>query len=259
VTAATTEIASVAEALAALGVTAETLSQAQRDELDANGFLVLPGLVDADRLAAMRERTTELQRLEGSSAGYEVPSQQGVTLLGDLFNKGEVFEAMFVEPVVLAAAHHVVGNLRVNSLNFRAALPGQGHQGLHPDYHRAVEPGDYHICNSMWMLDDFTEENGATRAVPGSHRWSKLPSDVLDDVTAPHPDEVLLTGTAGTVVIFNSHVWHGGTLNRTDQPRRGMTLSYIRRDEPQQLDQAEYVRKRVYDRLTPAARFLLDV
>ena len=258
-TAATTEIASVAEALAALGVTDATLSRAQRDELDANGFLALPGLVDADRLAIMRERTTELQRLEGSSAGYEVPGQQGVTLLGDLFNKGKVFEEMFVEPVVLAAAHHVVGNLRVNSLNFRAALPGQGHQGLHPDYHRAVEPGDYHICNSMWMLDDFTEENGATRAVPGSHRWAKLPSDVLDDVTAPHPDEVLLTGTAGTVVIFNSHVWHGGTLNRTDQPRRGMTLSYIRRDEPQQLDQAEYVRKRVYDRLSPAARFLLDV
>ena len=49
----------------------------------------------------------------------------------------------------------------------------------------------YWVCNTVWMLDDFTPENGATRMVPGSHRWGTRPQDVLADTAAPHPDEML--------------------------------------------------------------------
>jgi ectoine hydroxylase-related dioxygenase (phytanoyl-CoA dioxygenase family) len=111
----------------------------------------------------------------------------------------------------------------------------------------------------MWCLDDFTELNGATRCVPGSHRSGRSPADDLGDPTKDHPDQILLTAPAGSVIIFNAHLWHGATLNTTDQRRRGMTMSYARRDEPQQLDQKAYIRKAVYDRLSPAARYLLDV
>jgi len=61
------------------------------------------------------------------------------------------------------------------------------------------------------------------------------------------------------VVIFNAHLWHGGTLNSTTARRRGMTMSFVLRDEPQQLDQRAYVRKAVYDKLSQAQRYLLDV
>jgi hypothetical protein len=57
------------------------------------------------------------------------------------------------------------------------------------------------------LLDDFTRENGATRYVPGSHRWGKLPQDVLADPSAPHSDEKLIIGRAGTVVVINVHLW----------------------------------------------------
>ena len=80
---------------------------------------------------------------------------------------------------------------------------------------RIPDEKGYWVCNTVWMLDDFTPENGATRMVPGSHRWGRRPQDVLDDPMAPHPDEVLLTGKAGSVAVMNAHMWHGGTANRT--------------------------------------------
>jgi hypothetical protein len=247
------------EALADLGVTDDTLTPEQKRQLDDDGFLPLVGLMPPELLAQLRARTDELLELEGAQAGHETPQGGGVRALADLINKGEVFERVMLEPKVLAAAHQVLGDFRVNSLNYRASLPGQGHQGLHGDWKGAVPPGEYHILNSMWMLDDFTEANGATRAVPGSHRSGRWPTDDLADPADPHPRQVYLTAPAGSVVIFNSHVWHGGTLNRTQGLRRGMTMSYCRRDEPQQLEQAAHIRKAVYDRLSPAARYLLDV
>lgn len=246
--------------LEALGATpAKALTPEQLARLDADGYLNLGRLLDDEALDVLRTRTDELQRLEGGAAGIEAGQQVGATMVADLFNKGAMFLPLFTQPQVLAAAAHVVGELRVNSLNMRSALPGQGNQALHPDWPSAVKDGDFHICNSMWMLDDFTEANGATRVVPGSHRWERMPSDDLEDLLAPHPDQVLVEAPAGTVVIFNSHLWHGGTLNSTDQPRRGLTLSYVRRDEPQQTDQREHIRKLVWDRLSPEERYLLDV
>jgi hypothetical protein len=252
---------STPEAMAQLGVTEETLTAEQREHLDTHGYLPLINHMPDGMLEELRARTDELLALEGQKAGHETPQGPGVTALADLINKGEVFERLFTDPTVVAAAWHVLGdNVRVNSLNYRASLPGEGHQGLHGDWPGAVADGDFHILNSMWILDDFTDDNGATRAVPGSHRSGRAPADDLDgDPKRDHPDQVLLTAPAGSVVIFNAHVWHGGTQNRTDRPRRGMTMSYRRRDEPQQLDQAAYLRKAVWDRLSPAARYLLGV
>lgn len=249
------------EAMAQLGVTGAALTAEQRDHLDTQGYLPLIGHMTDEMLAQLRARTDELLTLEGRSAGHETPQGPGVTALADLLNKGEVFERVFTDPTVVAAAWHVLGdNFRVNSLNYRAARPGEGHQGLHADWSSAVPDGDFHILNSMWVLDDFTADNGATRVVPGSHRSGRSAGDELDqDPTRDHPDQLLMTAPAGSVVIFNAHVWHGGTQNRTQRPRRGMTMSYRRRDEPQQLDQAAHVRKSVYDRLSPAARYLLGV
>jgi ectoine hydroxylase-related dioxygenase (phytanoyl-CoA dioxygenase family) len=254
----TSKVHTLDDALTALGAIG-ALTAAQTDLLDTNGFLVLPDVFDAARLTALRTRIAELQRLEGPSAGHEVSRRHGAPMLANLINKGEVFESVFTEPRILAGAHQVVGDFRVNSLNFRAAAPGTGHQNLHSDWGDPVAHGDYRLCNSIWLLDDFTSDNGATRAVPGSHRWDRRITDDLADPADAHPDEELLLGSAGTVVIFNGHLWHGGTRNRTGHPRRGMTMSFCRRDVPQQLDQAAHVRAAVHDRLSPAARFVLDV
>jgi ectoine hydroxylase-related dioxygenase (phytanoyl-CoA dioxygenase family) len=115
------------------------------------------------------------------------------------------------------------------------------------------------VCISSWLLHDYTAGNGATRVVPGSHRSGKSPRDVMPDVRGAHPSEVLLLAPAGTVVVFNSHLWHGGSLNSTARPRRALHSYFTRRGNPQQLDQKKYVRPETLSRLTPAARFILDV
>jgi hypothetical protein len=237
--------------LADLGVRTDVLTDRAYAELDANGYVALPGVIEGQWLDAIRTRLDELYR-DGHQQGHGAD-------LTDLVNRGEMFEQMLREPRVLAGAQHVLGEFRVNSLNARASRPGEGAQHLHSDCGNVRPDGTYKICNSIWLIDDFTEHSGATRVVPGTHRSGQLPADVMDDVFAPHPDEVLLTAPAGTVIVFNAHVWHSGTRNRTDAPRRGITLSFCRRDEPQQLDQARHLQPAVRDRLSPAERYLLDV
>lgn len=247
------------EALAALGVTEQTLSPAEKEHLDQNGYLPLPNILSAELVARINTRMDELIALEGAEAGKEVHQEAGTTRLSDLVNKDPVFEICFTHPRVLAAIAHVLGDdLRLSSLNYRAALPGFGHQGLHADWGGAVPPGEYSVCNSVWLLDDFTALNGATRVVPGSNRSGTSPKDVMADPVQPHPDEVLLTAPAGTVVIFNAHTWHGGTLNRTDKPRRSITAYYCRREVAPFTDQRKHMRPETRAKLSEAALVLLD-
>ena len=247
-------------ALRDLGVADDTLTAAEAERLDRDGFLPLEGILSAEQVAAFNAKLAELTAAEGGQAGVEVHQERGTDRLADLVNKDPMFEICVSHPRILAAMRHVLGDsFRLYSLNARAALPGQGHQGLHADYGVPVAAGEYLVCNSIWLLDDFTAENGATRTVPGTHRSGKLPGDVMPDPTAAHPDEVLLQAPAGTVVIFNSHLWHGGTQNRTDRPRRAMHSCFASRDLPQQLDQQAYVRVNTFARLSEAQRYLLDV
>jgi ectoine hydroxylase-related dioxygenase (phytanoyl-CoA dioxygenase family) len=140
-------------------------------------------------------------------------------------------------PRVLATIAHVPGDFTLSSLNSWAALPGHGHQRLHADWGEAVSPGNYRECNSIWLIDDFTQFNSATRVVPGSHRSGRLPREVMANPTGPHPSAVTILASAGTVVIFNSHLWHGGTRNVTGRPRRALHSYFCRRGLKQQLDQ----------------------
>ena len=250
----------ITEALHALGVRDDTLSPDEKQQLDQDGFLTLPGILSPAQVDALRARTRALSLQEGEEAGKEVHQEAGADRLSDLVNKDPLFEICFTHPRVLAAVAHVLtGDLKLSSLNSRAALPGEGLQGLHSDGDLPTVPGLYDVCNTIWLLDDFTPKNGPTRLVPGTHLTGKLPSDVMADPAVPHPDEVLLLAPAGTVAVFNSHVWHGGTRNGGDRPRRALHSFFTRRSLPQQLDQRRYLRPETAARLGEPARTILDV
>lgn len=253
--------AQMATMLAALGVTDETLGAQARVELDQQGFTVFNDLIDADWLAALRAAFEQITADEGEDAGKEVNQMDGVRRLADLVNKGEVFDGIYTHPLVLAAARYVIGRpFKLHSLNGHDPLPGHGQQALHPDW--GGPRSDLHVnhvMNSLWILDDFGPENGATRLVPGSHLWPGHPRDQLSDLKAPHPQEIYVTASAGSLLVFNSHAWHGSTTNHSRRTRRVFHCAFIAREHPQQTEQRQYLRPETAARLSPAARYLLDV
>jgi hypothetical protein len=232
------------------------LSVSQRRQLDEEGWLALPGLMSPELLGTLRRRVEELFEEEGAAAGSEFKMEPGARRLANLVNKGRVFEEVILTPVVLQCMAQILGpRLKLSSLNVRSAEPGDGKgQPLHADSGAIADDRGYWVANSVWMLDDFTPENGATRFVPGSHRWGRVPEP---DFYGPHPEERLVTGEAGTVVVMNAHMWHGGTPNRTAAPRRAMHVYYTRWDKPQQQYQKKLLDAGVQARLSGAAREIL--
>jgi ectoine hydroxylase-related dioxygenase (phytanoyl-CoA dioxygenase family) len=236
------------------------MTSAQRRQLDDIGYLVLPDFMSPGLLEILRRRTEELYEEEGENAGSEFRKEEGSRRLANLVAKGEVFERIIAMPDILEYVEAVIGpDFKLSSLNARSANPQSpdSQQPLHADMGAIADERGFWVCNTLWMLDDLTPENGALRAVPGSHRWRKLPQTELSDLRATHPEEVLVTGRAGTVVVVNAHMWHGGTANRTDNHRRAVHGFYVRSDKPQQQYQKALIPAPLQRRFSGSLRRIL--
>ena len=251
-----------------LKVHEDTLTPEEKLFLNESGYLNLGKLLSDHQVSKVNEAIKMLFEKEGENAGSELldskyikhPKEAGADRLADLVNKGEVFDIFYTHPRVLAGIAHVLGQkFKLSSLNYRSAKPGMGLQKLHVDWHEAVVPDQYKVCNSIWLLDDFSKENGATRIVPGTHLSGDLPQDKLLNQEAPHADEVIIEAPAGSVFIFNSHAWHGGTANRTAKDRRSIHSYFCEATQPQQVDQSRYIKEETLRRLSPAAVKILGI
>ncbi len=232
------------------------LTESDRRRLDLQGYLVIPGLMPPEQLEALRRRVDELFIQEGVNAGGEFKQEPGARRLANLVNKGRIFEEVILTPRVLDCMAHVLGpRFKLSSVNVRSTDPHSGaDQPLHADSGAIADDSGYIVCNSVWMLDDFTTENGATRFVAGSHLWRRLPEPGFYH---PHPKQQLVLGKAGDVVVMNAHMWHGGTANRTGAPRRAMHVFYTRTDQPQQQYQKRWLSPDLQARLAHDARRIL--
>jgi len=237
------------------------MTAAQRNELDQNGYVVLPSFMTPSVFAALRQRIAELFAAEGDQAGSEFKPEPQTRRLANCLDKGDIFFECMSHPELLEGIGAVIGpDYKLSSVNVRSVDPlSDLSQPLHCDMGALPDERGNWVCNSIWILDDFTHENGATRCVPGTHRYGRLPQEVLADPAASHPDEVLVTAPAGSLVIMNSHLWHGGTANRTPRPRCAMHGFFCRRDKPQQQYQKRLLRPEVQAVLTPEQRWLLAI
>lgn len=228
-------------------------------QLDEQGCVVLHGAMGPALLSALRARILALFDEEGDQAGHEFKQEANARRLANLVDKGEVFARAVALAGVLEGVRHVLGaDIKLSSLNARSADPHSNDgQPLHVDMGAIADARGFWVCNTVWMLDDFTPDNGATRMVPGSHRWGTRPQDVLADPMAPHPDERLVLGKAGSIAVMNAHLWHGGTANRTAAPRLAMHAFYCRRDKPQQQYQKRLLRPDTQAGLDAGLRDLL--
>jgi hypothetical protein len=234
------------------------IPEEHRRALAEVGFVKLDGVIDPPLRARVVERLEALFAGEGEDAGREFKQEPGARRLANLVDKDPLFGDCMARPDLLAYVAEVLGErFKLSSLNARSANPGNGlDQPLHADGGSVPDAQGAWVCNLLWMLDDFRTDNGALRAVPGTHRAGKLPADALADPLARHPQEVVITGRAGDVLVMNAHLWHGGLANRTTQPRRALHAYFCRWDKPQQQYQRRLLRPEVQVRLTPAQRAL---
>ena len=241
------------------GAAAAKIEDHDLRQLDELGWICLPGVMDERFLEEVRTQVERLWEEEGENAGSEFRKEPGARRLANLVDKGEVFERVVSHPLVLEAVKHVLGDdFKLSSLNARSTDPWWAEcQPLHCDAGAVADDSGFWVCNTIWLLDDFTPANGATRIVPGSQHWRKLPQEALEDPQATHPGEILVLGKAGSVVVMNTHAWHGGTANRTGQPRRALHAFYTRGDKPQQQYQKALLRPQTQAHLAPELRRIL--
>jgi ectoine hydroxylase-related dioxygenase (phytanoyl-CoA dioxygenase family) len=178
-----------------------------------------------DQLRAAFEDAVAGQRqfTGGKESGTRHPS--------DLINRSQAFHGIFTQPKVLAAIHYILRrSFRLSQFSGRDPLPGYGQQGLHADWmHRASNEPAY-VVTAIWMLDDFRKDNGATRVVPGTHRLPGQVPKAMADPSAHHPDELIVAGQAGSVLLFNGHLWHSGTRNDSRGSRRALQSVFWARE-----------------------------
>jgi ectoine hydroxylase-related dioxygenase (phytanoyl-CoA dioxygenase family) len=240
-----------------------TLTEAQRQQLNENGFTILPRVLSNEQLAALNARLEELWLEEGDQAGHEVIVEPGVRRLANLINKGEIFRPLFTNLLLLEAIEIVLGpKFRLGSLNARAIPP---HTDPKMPWHADTDYGGkpdikgFYSLTVIWMLDDFTAANGGTHIVPGSHRSNAVPKETMDDIYAPHPDELIVEGQAGDVLVMNGHCWHTGGANTTTAQRRALLGHYNRADHRQQTNQQVMLSPQVQAQMNPLEREILGL
>jgi ectoine hydroxylase-related dioxygenase (phytanoyl-CoA dioxygenase family) len=215
------------ELLRSLGASEDRLTQTETAALDRDGYVVLPGLLSADQIANARAALDSLI----AQARLDPTWHAGGTLhLNDLVNK-PAFDPVWKSDRLLSAIVHVIGyDLRIGSVAYRAPQPGYGAQALHADFMQGYR-GEYQVATAIVALVDFTETNGATRIIPGSH----LPgaeATVPSDADTPHPKQRLVTCSAGSAIAFNGHLLHSGTRNSSQDTRHALQLTFARRTAP---------------------------
>jgi len=207
------------------------VARVQRD-----GYTLVENAVELELCDAL---ATELLRLEselGVKPAQNIFEGTRTVRIYNLLARGKVFERVPVHDGVLPIIERVLDRgCLVSSLSSIAIGPSETAQPLHADDQLIPLPRPHVpiIVNSMWAITDFTEENGATRFVPGSHLWPEAPPLGTTQPTLP------AVMRRGSVLVYNGSLWHGGGRNRTDARRVGIAMNYcagwMRQQENQQL------------------------
>jgi ectoine hydroxylase-related dioxygenase (phytanoyl-CoA dioxygenase family) len=190
-------------------------------DLAEHGYCIIADALTPTQLAELRERLMEQAAGEDAS-GRGFHDGGGVNQrLWLLVNKGKVFRDLVLHGVVNEFMGHLLGpDFLLSSLTANIARPGSVPMGLHTDqgYVGFWTPVPA-VANIAWMLDEFTEENGGTRLVPGSHKQPFRAYDQSDTIGA--------AGPAGGALIFDGRVAHGTGENHSAGQTRHALLSYF--------------------------------
>lgn len=196
-----------------------TRVQADLADLDRDGYVILTGLLTPEECDELRAQVMPLLGRPGRNAFEGHRTQRVYSVL----NKTRAVDRLVDHPRVLALLDRLLlPNYLLSQLQVVNIRPGEDAQLPHPDdgFYPVPRPRAALSAATIWAIDAFTEDNGATVLFPGSHRWP--------DGRTPTDDDPRVAGVmpAGSCVLFLGTLWHGGGANRSSAPRLAAIAQY---------------------------------
>jgi ectoine hydroxylase-related dioxygenase (phytanoyl-CoA dioxygenase family) len=207
------------------------------EALAADGCAVIERLVPAATMDAVADELSPW--MTATAEGPDDFSGFSTRRTGALLARSATARDLVVHPTVRGTVSHVLSHATSHQLHLTQVIaigPGETAQPIHRDqwaFDFFPFPAGYEVqCNTLWAMTDFTEENGATRVIPGSNHFEDRQRFTEDDTI---PAEM----PRGSVLVYTGALYHGGGANRSDSVRCGVNITYnvswLRQEENQYL------------------------
>jgi ectoine hydroxylase-related dioxygenase (phytanoyl-CoA dioxygenase family) len=228
--------------------------------IDGPGFALLPNLIDASEAAEARSRALEIAASPSASELVRRNERNGQQHVRGLLANGEIFERMVQHQPIIEIAEAMLGDdMTLGAYSARILYPGATEMGVHIDYPYWAMRGPFTLrpplmVQVIWMLQDFTEQNGATLVAPRSQLRCARPN--RDQFAR---EAVKVTGAAGDAIVSHGLLWHDTSHNHTAEPRVAALINYgLKVIRPLDSEIAK-VPPAVLERATPKLRQLLGL
>lgn len=218
-------------------LSAETSLKKVSEALHRDGCCIVDRLISPEHLD--RVATEMAPHLEAASPGADRFSGHATRRVGGLIARSPSCHELLMHPTILGGAQQVLAHatsLRIHLTQIIAIGPGEKAQQIHRDqwaFDSFPFPKGYEVqCNTILAMTDFTEENGATRVIVGSHGYD-------DKLKFGQKDTEAAEMRKGSVLFYTGSLYHGGGANRSSEVRMGLNLTYavswLRQEENQYL------------------------
>jgi ectoine hydroxylase-related dioxygenase (phytanoyl-CoA dioxygenase family) len=215
---------------------ADVRTEAHARRIERDGYTIVEDAIDLELIDALHDGLLRLERDLGVVPADNAFEGRRTVRIYNLLARGQLFSEIPVHAEILPICERVLDpGLLVSSLSSIAIGPGETAQPIHADDQviPLPKPHPATVCNTMWALTDFTEENGATRIIPGTHTAAESP-----DLSKGY-DSIPAVMARGSVLVWHGSLWHGGGANTTSERREGIAMNYcagyLRQQENQQL------------------------